>query len=563
MVPTQLCYDICRAYIDDQTDVDREVRERVRGFLRARDLAKLSTCSCHFDWHSHTVDEWRFLRQVEAFFKKNALFARKEACFDAAKESFFMNEKQCQDTNLRLKPFVEGQRLLDADTAIKVAKMRRYISNVLGDFTRFLNDLPALVKVTPGATAQSSRVNSLPQLKLRMKLYCTSRASKYVKALYHLFGFNVPRTKATHSNRIELVPKNWKTDRTIACEPEGNLPLQLAVDTYVKRKLRRFRIDLRDQSANQRKARHASVYNDYVTVDFSAASDTISYNTVAWLMPEDWFRYLCDVRAPSFRGVFGQGVYSKFSSMGNGSTFVLETLIFAAVCHAVGSSNFLVYGDDVIIEKKYYEEFVALAQFLGFTVNEEKSFTDGPFRESCGGDYFNGIDVTPVYIRNINERKATLCHLVNTLGSLTFPGSKLSDLLADIIIRRNLPLVPWNESTLSGVWIDPREARRLGILQRKRLYERGPCLDYCKSYVPKYRMRKFQDCRGYYLWFLLKGEQVLVGGPWDEARSRRPLQTSSVPIFQHAYVRKWVCWHEPAKAMPDHILWSEHFTRCP
>lgn len=564
MEPKDLVYDICRYYIQDQTEVEQSLINLTSGFLRSRDIKQLSTCSRHFDKHCHTVNDWRFLRQIEAFFKKNALFAHRETCFLAAQSSFHQNEERCSETNLRLKPYVEGTCRLDINTSGKVFKMQQYIRTVLGDFSCFLDDMQNLVRVTPGATAQSSRRNSLPQLKLRLKLFCTTRASKYVRSLFHLFGFENVRTKMTSSNRIELVPKNWKTDRTIACEPEGNLPLQLAFDTYVKRKLKRFNIDLRDQSANQRKAKHASIYNDFVTVDFSAASDTISYNTVALLLPTDWFNFLCDVRSPLYRGVFGQGTYSKFSSMGNGSTFCLETLIFAAACYACGSRNFLVYGDDVIIESKYYEDYIKLTQFLGFSINVDKSFHDGPFRESCGGDYFNGIDVTPVYIRGLDERKALLCHLVNSLGSLTFPGSRLGKYIFGLIPKYKLPLVPFNESTLSGVWIDPSKARRLGILSNRTIHKNSPCLNYFKSYVPKYKMKSFKDVRGYYLWFLNKNYQVRFNQPWiiDSYKST-PTQTSSVPIFQHGYVRKWVCWREPTEAMPDHILWLENTTPGP
>jgi hypothetical protein len=484
------------------------------------------------------------------------LFAQPDRCREAARDSFFANELTCSETNRRLKPYIEGEKRLNALLGGRIHKMQRYISAVLGDFHDFLAEIPELVKVTPGATAHAKRRDSLPQLKMTLKPWVTPRAKSYVWSLYHLFGFEKTRLRECRSNRIELVPKNWKTDRTIACEPEGNLPLQLAFDTYVKRKLRRFGIDLRNQSANMKRAKHASVYGDFATVDFSAASDTISYNVVQWLLPEDWVKFLCDVRSPAFRGVFGEGVYAKFSSMGNGATFVLETLLFAALCHACGSKEFLVYGDDVIIETELFEAYVALAQFLGFTVNVDKSFYSGPFRESCGGDYYNGIDVTPVFIRGLDKRKASLCHLVNTCRALTFPGSALGAFLSSICEDEKLPKVPWNESTLSGVWIDPSEARRLGILKKHCVRPKGPCLDHYKSYVPKSTMRSFRNVRGYYLWFLYKRRQISFAGPWVDQGTHDPLQTSSVPVFRHKYVRKWVVWGNPNEAMPDHILWS-------
>lgn len=551
MKPIEITYDICRCYLKDQVDeVDPALASKIDGLLRSKNLAGLASCSRHFDFAVHTVKEFRFLRQVEAFFKKNALFAEATKCKEAAEKSFMDSEAACSYTNRRLRDMVGNLSLIDKRFQHHIHKMRRYISNVLGPISPFLDDLHRLVRVTPGATACAKRADSLPQLKMRMKIFSTRRSSKYLRYLYHFYGFGDVRIRTVHTNRVELVPKNWKTDRTIACEPEGVLPLQLAFDTYAKRRLRRVGIDLTDQSANQRAAKQASIDGAFATVDFSSASDTISYNTIALLFPEEWFAYLTDVRSPGYRGVFGEGVYAKFSSMGNGATFTLETLVFAAACYAVSNSrDFLVYGDDVIIHEKFYEEYIALTSFLGFTVNREKSFSSGPFRESCGGDYYTGIEVTPVYIRNISFAKANLCHLVNTLRSICLPGGALEGLIREVIATYKLPRVPYNEDTMSGVWMDPDKARAKKIMVRKH------GVDKFKSFVAKHKDRKFVDSRGYYLWFLMKNSQVLFSGPWALARKVRPTVTSSVPIFDHKYVRKWVCWHPPANGMTDYLHW--------
>jgi hypothetical protein len=221
MEPSDIVYCICRHYVNDLR-VDSKLSNLILGYVRARRFDLLSTCSLHFDWHSHSVIEWRFLRQVEAFFKKNALFADGAKCKAAAESSFLENETACSCTNVRLKRFIADQAPFELRYRRWVAIAQRYISTVLGDYTPFLNDLPSLIKVTPGATAQSSRKNSLPQLKMRMRLYSTPRAAPYLKSIYNLYGFKGLRLRNCHSNRIELVPKNWKTDRTIACEPEGN-----------------------------------------------------------------------------------------------------------------------------------------------------------------------------------------------------------------------------------------------------------------------------------------------------------------------------------------------------
>lgn len=578
MEPTKIVYDICRHYLKDQHEVDPDLVKRVGGYHRSRNLSELASCSRHFDPVYHGVKDWRFLRQVEAFFKKNSAFSNMEVTSAAAQATFTEAEERCAETNLRLEFFYFQRDLLDPDLESRVQVMERYIRNVLGDFQYFLDDIPSLVRVTPGATSSSARKHSLPQIKMRMKLFATQGAAPYLRALYRFYGFEAPRIVPVRSNRVELVPKNWKTDRTIACEPEGNLPLQLAFDTYAKRRLRRFGIDLRCQSANQERALESSVTDEYVTVDFSAASDTLSYNAVAWLLPGEWLKFLEDVRSPFYRGAFGEGKYQKFSSMGNGCTFTLETLIFAAACYASGSRNFLVYGDDVIIEKEFYETYIRLTRFLGFTINREKSFSDGPFRESCGLDAFEGVDVTPVYIREVDRRKSVMSHLVNTMLELCFPGSSLAGYLYSLTVQLNLPLVPYQENTTSGVWISPAVARRLGILRRmfygKRVWRlryegekfskhplvrqhnlRDSGCETFKALMPKHERRMFRRHRGYYLWFLSRSAKVLYAGPWVLARSTDATETSSVPIFLHKYVRKWVSWIEPAEAVPDHLHW--------
>lgn len=544
MSPTEIAYYICKCYLEDLDDVDTALVSKLDGFRRARDVAALTSCSSLFDRAKHTINDWKALRQIEAFFKKNSNFTSSE-CSKQALHTFVECEAKCSRTNMLLKELVGKEHLLNAPFRAELMSMVRYIDTVLGDPAVFLAELPHLVRVTPGATAHSKRANSIPQLKMRLKPFCTRRASKYVKAVYHFYGFPSIRTKYCKSNRVELVPKNWKTDRTIACEPEGNLPLQLAFDTYAKRRLRRYGIDLRDQSANQRRAKHASIHNDFVTVDFKSASDTLAYNTVALLFKADWFAFLSDVRAPFYRGVFGEGMYSKFSSMGNGTTFSLETLVFAAACYACGSRNFLVYGDDVIIEKEFYESYIALTSFLGFQINVEKSFADGPFRESCGADYFSGIDVTPKYLRGVGKRKADLCHLVNTFKCISRYGGKLSAFLDSLVKDHKLPLVPYNENSMSGIWIDPDIARAKKILCTRN------GISTFKSYVAKHKQLNFWDIRGYYLWFLSKNKNVSFSGPWGTPNVQ-VTRTSSVAVYDHVYVRRRVCWF-PSKGMPDYL----------
>lgn len=132
------------------------------------------------------------------------------------------------------------------------------------------------------------------------------------------------------------------------------------------------------------------------------ASDLIATECVAHLLSYDWFSFLSYGRSSTveFEGVKSR--LQKFSSMGNGFTFPLETLIFYAIAKACCESDETVsaYGDDLIVPTHRVELVIKSLQCAGFVINTDKSYTSGPFRESCGGDYFRGTDIRPFYLRD-------------------------------------------------------------------------------------------------------------------------------------------------------------------
>jgi hypothetical protein len=222
-------------------------------------------------------------------------------------------------------------------------------------------------------------------------------------------------------NTIVTVPKNSKTDRVIAVEPGINLWFQKAVGSMIRRRLQRFGIDLNDQSRNSFLAREASLDSSLATVDFSSASDSIASSVVEELIPPRWFTLLNALR--SKRGIDEKGnplIWNKFSSMGNGFTFELESLIFFAAALAVVefkgcSGTISVYGDDVILPASCFDEYSAFCEFLGFRVNSEKSFHQGPFRESCGSHYFAGVDCKPIFLKEKLTNVETVYKLANNI----------------------------------------------------------------------------------------------------------------------------------------------------
>lgn len=207
------------------------------------------------------------------------------------------------------------------------------------------------------------------------------------------------RIALVDNNKITFVPKTAKTKRSIAVEPLLNGFVQKGIDTDMRMLLKRVGIDLSDQSRNSELAREGTSDDElsYVTIDLSAASDSVATEVVRELIPSAWFELLCATRSPSYSLYGVTKNFHKFCSMGNGFCFPLESLIFAAACHATGTAtkDLAVYGDDIIVRKPYSRSLITLLGWLGFAVNKEKTFLEGPFRESCGKDWFEGKDVRP------------------------------------------------------------------------------------------------------------------------------------------------------------------------
>jgi len=220
-------------------------------------------------------------------------------------------------------------------------------------------------------------------------------------------------------NRFLTVPKNALTDRAIAVEPAINVFYQLALGTSLRNRLKaNTGWDLSNAAdIHRRIARESSSSGEYATIDLSNASDSVCKEIVSLLMPPAWYEELNALRSP-FTYVDGKWVrLEKFSSMGNGFTFELETLIFAALLSTFleksGASGVLgydlfVFGDDIIIPDNLAQGAIAMLRFFGFSTNESKSFFGGAgFRESCGEDAIFGVSVRPIFLKDpVNEPEA-------------------------------------------------------------------------------------------------------------------------------------------------------------
>lgn len=555
---------------DTSKYISSDVVKQLEGHIRARNVNAI--CSIEVIPSIATIQEYRAISQLQALFKANADFSDERICLAKAKERFLESEKMCRIASKRIRFYDEHPER--SEYREQWNSMRSYIWKVLGPLNNCLEALPSNMRLTSGATENQARKVSQPFNKVGYTHSITPGTLPLLVAALKYFGaadkdeypvldrtgtfFRVGKHKIrlVDSNRVVCVPKNYKTHRSIAAEPTGNLPFQLGIDGYIKKRLRAFGTDLRDQEANKALARSASVSGSHATIDLSMASDSISLELVRSLLPTPWFNLLSALRAPFYKGVFGFGEYAKFSSMGNGYTFSLETLLFKAACVAVGSEDCLVYGDDIIIESQLSDRLISLLAFMGFQTNKDKTFVAGDFRESCGGDYLNGIDVRPFHVKkSTNLRRPELCHVINGLVRVCDPSGYVWSYCSGLTKLNSLRLVPFNQDSQSGIHIPVSDAYNIGILNF------NDCLLRFRAYqsIPLNGKRKASaELRGYIHHTLLTKVRSI---DYDSNQEDSFHSYTRVPVSDYKVVTGKVNFN-PLKSTPPHLYqWFDHLNK--
>lgn len=227
-------------------------------------------------------------------------------------------------------------------------------------------------------------------------------------------------TAIVRGSRLSFVPKSAKISRTICTEPLLNMLFQKGIESILIRRLRDFvGIDFtHQQEKNRLFARLGSQNGQFGTIDLSSASDSMSLGLVDEFFPRQVSSWLKLTRCERTILPDGSEVpLHMVSSMGNAFTFPLQTLFFISLVYGVyrvrgipfsrptarSLGNFAVYGDDIIVKHEAYDHVCKLLSLCGFSVNVDKSFNEGFFRESCGSDYYQGYNVRGVYIRTLKH----------------------------------------------------------------------------------------------------------------------------------------------------------------
>lgn len=347
----------------------------------------------------------------------------------AAMQTWMSNEQRMRLKNVDL---VE-QCHIRGRTPIMMMAARK-ITALLGVFS--WDHVVTEMQVTSGASTRCPRRRGAPGFKLAGKPHCT----RELQPLANLFLYTDevfmkdklkvgpvhPRslTAVVESARFDLVPKDYKTDRPVAIEPEINMIFQRGLGRVIRKRLKQHAaIDLSSQSRNQYLALVGSRTGSLATIDLESASDSISKRLIQELLPWDWYQALDLTRTKSVKLDDSTHHLSKFSSMGNGFTFELETLVFwalsVATCDYYGCEDrrIAVYGDDIIVHNSYADHLIDVLDACGLRTNKEKTFISGPFRESCGMHYFMGRDVTPFNFKKCHGNVTDFLLLLNSWNS--------------------------------------------------------------------------------------------------------------------------------------------------
>jgi hypothetical protein len=276
-------------------------------------------------------------------------------------------------------------------------------------------------------------------------------------------------------NKLAFVPKNVDISRTICVEPSLNMFAQLGLADLIERRLKSlYSIDLTEQpEVNRALARKGSKTGSLITIDLESASDSISLKMIEKNLPRDVVAWLKVLRSPVSETLQGPVELRMVSTMGNGFTFPLQTAIFSSVVLAAkrflgrprtrAGKDWSVFGDDIICSQHDVGAVLSLLRILGFQVNPQKSFFEGPFRESCGHDYYRGHDIRGVYIKSLStvQDRFVAINRLNDWSSVH--GVNLPRTVR--LLQGSVPdfLVPLWEADTAGIRVTSASARHLKV----------------------------------------------------------------------------------------------------
>ena len=291
------------------------------------------------------------------------------------------------------------------------------------------------------------------------------RRTSYLYDAYHSGELKI---QVVRGNRMSTVPKTTEKDRVICMEPELNMALQKALGCTLRRVYRK----ITGRDLNDTQEFHKSIVRDGLiehrghvympaTIDLSAASDSISMLLCKEVLPPWIYDLVCSTRSPEFVSDNEWHLWNIVSSMGNGFTFELLSVITLLACEISGAKFYSTYGDDIICDADSAASVMSTLKHLGFTINESKTCVGIPQLESCGAFSFDGKDI-PRYEFTWMENDHDVIVTLNKLFRLSIAykdcdrlGPFTRDLWNQLykLNQQHLPCGPNHDCTVDGRWV--------------------------------------------------------------------------------------------------------------
>jgi hypothetical protein len=358
------------------------------------------------------------------------------------KEDVYSDE---QLTEMALEKFIANQeriatpfkRTLLVDMWLK--KARTIATKILGEYS--LEEHYDLCRFGKRACVGTTYSNSYLDIKLDKKLTGSTEHiswfSKY-QTTDSILSCLLEQSRAKRGGplfdvcdtlNLALVPKSYKSFRSILANTLLGSFVTLGLGKVIQSRLADKGLDIRHlQKRHGDLARTSSLTRQNATADLSAASDSISRELLRMILPTKWYHACTDGAIP-YVNIKGK-IYrmSSIVTMGMGHTFPLQTLVFYCLIKAIGelkgeSSTFVsVYGDDLIYPRRLHRYVRTLFPMVHLHLNGDKTYVEDYFRESCGSDFYHGVDVRPFCFQGghqLVDRKRYAVFLYKLLNGLT------------------------------------------------------------------------------------------------------------------------------------------------
>lgn len=339
---------------------------------------------------------------------------------EEAYKAFFDGENRCASYNAQFDKLLSNPRLFSL-----MKYWRRNVRIMMGRVPKLKFDVS-----TSGATTNLGRGNSVlerfsrPEVTFELFEALTSFGPPAPSPLWGC----VLKASLVKGNVAKCVPKTAFVSRLVNPEPCINASVQREQGLHLAKRCRLFGINIQDgQDRHRDMAWLASILGHLATDDQSNASGHIYSKLVQFLVSEDWWFWLnssrshfAEVERSDTKNFSHSHRLNVFATMGNGFCFELETIIFYALiwaCVGKRHEDISVFGDDCIYPVEYVPLVHKAFKAVGFVINTSKSFSTGSFRESCGGDFLNGHNVRPIYLKRRFDDAYDLTIMANQIFS--------------------------------------------------------------------------------------------------------------------------------------------------